>query len=243
MSGVAGALPVRSGADDEDERTRRDQHAGTREASEGKDSSSVDFGGLWAIRSFTLRSRATGATSARSDRAHATTRASAAPRRCSWTTGDSTILRIKIVRIFNTYGPNMLPNDGRVVSNFIVQCLRGDDLTIYGEGSQTRSFCYVSDLIDGMIRMMNSPDDVTGPINLGNPEERTILQLAEEIKRLTESNSRIVFHELPKDDPIRRRPDIALATSLLGWSPNVGLDEGLGTTIEYFRRLLSENSA
>ncbi len=148
-------------------------------------------------------------------------------------------LRIKIVRIFNTYGPNMLPNDGRVVSNFIVQCLRGDDLTIYGEGSQTRSFCYVSDLIDGMIRMMNSPDDVIGPVNLGNPEERTILQLAETIRGLTGSNSRIVFRELPQDDPIRRQPDIGLATSLLGWIPKVGLDKGLASTIDYFRRLIA----
>lgn len=148
-------------------------------------------------------------------------------------------LRIKIVRIFNTYGPNMLPNDGRVVSNFIVQCLRGDDLTIYGEGSQTRSFCYVSDLIDGMIRMMNSPDDVIGPVNLGNPEERTILQLAETIRRLTGSNSHIVFRELPQDDPIRRQPDIGLATSLLGWIPKVGLDKGLASTIDYFRRLIA----
>jgi len=150
-------------------------------------------------------------------------------------------LRIKIVRIFNTYGPNMLPNDGRVVSNFIVQCLRGDDLTIYGEGSQTRSFCYVSDLIDGMIRMMNSPDDVIGPVNLGNPEERTILQLAETIRGLTGSNSRIVFRELPQDDPIRRQPDIGFATSLLGWIPKVGLDKGLASTIDYFRRLIANS--
>ena len=150
-------------------------------------------------------------------------------------------LGTKIVRIFNTYGPNMLPNDGRVVSNFIVQCLKGEDLTIYGEGSQTRSFCYVSDLIDGLIRMMNSPDDVTGPINLGNPEERTILQLAEQIRALTGSRSRIVFRELPQDDPVRRRPDIGLATSVLGWTAKVGLEEGLAATIEYFRRLVSND--
>jgi UDP-glucuronate decarboxylase len=151
-------------------------------------------------------------------------------------------LRTKIVRIFNTYGPNMLPNDGRVVSNFIVQCIKGEDLTIYGEGNQTRSFCYVSDLIDGMIRMMNSPDDVTGPINLGNPEERTILQLAEQIRGLTNSKSRIVFRDLPQDDPLRRRPDIGLATSQLGWAPKVGLDEGLGSTIDFFRRLVAGSS-
>jgi UDP-glucuronate decarboxylase len=152
-------------------------------------------------------------------------------------------LRTKIVRIFNTYGPNMLPNDGRVVSNFIVQCLKGDDLTIYGEGSQTRSFCYVSDLIDGMMRMMNTPDDVIGPVNLGNPEERTILQLAEQIKAMTGSKSRIVFRDLPQDDPIRRRPDISRATSTLGWSPTVGLDEGLVSTIDYFRHLIASRGA
>jgi UDP-glucuronate decarboxylase len=152
-------------------------------------------------------------------------------------------LRTKIIRIFNTYGPNMLPNDGRVVSNFIVQCLKGEDLTIYGEGNQTRSFCYVSDLIDGMIRMMNTPDDVTGPINLGNPEERTILQLAEKIRELTGSKSRIVFRELPQDDPIRRKPDIGRATSTLGWGPKVGIDEGLTSTIDYFRRSISTSGA
>jgi UDP-glucuronate decarboxylase len=152
-------------------------------------------------------------------------------------------LRTKIVRIFNTYGPNMLPNDGRVVSNFIVQCLKGDDLTIYGDGSQTRSFCYVSDLVDGLIRMMNSGDDVTGPINLGNPEERTILQLAEQIKRMTGSDSQIVFRELPQDDPIRRRPEIGLAKSQLGWTPKVDLDEGLSSTIQYFARSTAHRSA
>jgi UDP-glucuronate decarboxylase len=152
-------------------------------------------------------------------------------------------LRTKIVRIFNTYGPNMLPNDGRVVSNFIVQCLKGDDLTIYGEGSQTRSFCYVSDLIDGMMRMMNTADDVTGPVNLGNPEERTILQLAEQIREMTGSTSRIVFRELPQDDPLRRRPDIGRATSTLGWNPEVGLEEGLASTIDYFRRLIASGGA
>jgi UDP-glucuronate decarboxylase len=152
-------------------------------------------------------------------------------------------LRTKIVRIFNTYGPNMLPNDGRVVSNFIVQCLKGDDLTIYGDGSQTRSFCYVSDLIDGMMRMMNTTDDETGPVNLGNPEERTILQLAEQIRAMTGSKSRIVFRDLPQDDPIRRRPDISRATATLGWTPKVGLDEGLVSTIDYFRKLVAASTA
>jgi len=152
-------------------------------------------------------------------------------------------LRTKVVRIFNTYGPNMLPNDGRVVSNFIVQCLRGEDLTIYGEGSQTRSFCYVSDLVDGLIRMMNTSDEVTGPINLGNPEERTILQLAEEIRRLSGSGSHVVYRELPQDDPIRRRPDIRQASAVLGWAPKVGLEEGLSATIGYFRQLMSGDGA
>ena len=147
-------------------------------------------------------------------------------------------LRTKIVRIFNTYGPNMLPNDGRVVSNFIVQCLRGDELTIYGQGQQTRSFCYVSDLIDGFIRMMNSSDDIIGPINLGNPEERTILDLAEQIKRMTGSRSRIVFKDLPQDDPIRRKPDITKAKTMLGWGPKVSFEDGLASTIEYFERSL-----
>jgi len=148
-------------------------------------------------------------------------------------------LRIKIVRIFNTYGPRMLPDDGRVVSNFIVQALKNEDITIYGDGSQTRSFCYVTDLIDGMVRMMNSGDEVIGPVNLGNPREFAMLDLATEIKRLTGSSSRIVHLPLPQDDPTRRRPDIQKAKSTLGWEPRVPLEEGLVKTIDYFKTVLA----
>jgi len=149
-------------------------------------------------------------------------------------------VKIKIVRIFNTYGPNMHLNDGRVVSNFVVQALLNKDITIYGDGSQTRSFQYIDDLIEGMIRMMNTPDDITGPVNLGNPEEYTILELAEKIIKLTKSKSRIVFMPLPEDDPIQRKPDITLARKILnGWEPKVPLEEGLIKTIEYFRKKLN----
>ncbi len=142
---------------------------------------------------------------------------------------------IKIIRIFNTYGVNMHPNDGRVVSNFIVQALKNDDITIYGDGSQTRSFCYVSDLIDGMIKMMNS-ENFTGPVNLGNPSERTILNLAELIIKKTDSKSKIIHKQLPSDDPIKRKPDITLAKEKLNWYPVVSIDEGLEKTIEYFSK-------
>jgi UDP-glucuronate decarboxylase len=141
---------------------------------------------------------------------------------------------VKIVRIFNTYGPRMLADDGRVVSNFIVQALQGRDITVYGDGSQTRSFCYVDDLIDGMIRMMGS-EDFTGPVNLGNPEEYTILDLAKKIIAKTGSRSKIIHRPLPADDPTPRRPDITLAGSKLGWNPGVSVDEGLGRTIEHFK--------
>lgn len=141
---------------------------------------------------------------------------------------------IKIVRIFNTYGPNMHPNDGRVVSNFIVQALKNEDITIYGEGNQTRSFCYVSDLVEGLVKMMNS-SDFTGPVNLGNPSERTILNLAELIIKKTNSNSKIIFKPLPSDDPIKRKPDITLAKTKLHWEPIVNIDDGLDLTINYFR--------
>ena len=150
-------------------------------------------------------------------------------------------VRIKIIRIFNTYGPNMHPNDGRVVSNFIVQALRGEDITIYGDGSQTRSFQYVDDLLEGMIRMMQTPDDVTGPVNLGNPVEFSILELAEKVISKTGSKSRITFLPLPKDDPIQRKPDISLAGEILGqWKPQVELEKGLEHTIRYFDKLLKE---
>jgi UDP-glucuronate decarboxylase len=144
-------------------------------------------------------------------------------------------LRIKVARIFNTYGPRMHPNDGRVVSNFIVQALKGEPITIYGEGKQTRSFCYVSDLIDGFIRLMGTPDDFTGPVNLGNPGEFTIYQLAEQVLKLTDSRSKLEHKPLPSDDPMQRQPDISLAKSALGWEPRIALDEGLVKTIDYFR--------
>lgn len=144
---------------------------------------------------------------------------------------------IKVMRIFNTYGPNMNPNDGRVVSNFIVQALKGDDITMYGDGMQSRSFCYVDDLIEGMIRLMNSRDGFTGPVNIGNPDEFTMLELAEKIIALTGSRSKIVFHPLPQDDPLQRQPNIALAKKELGWEPMVKLEEGLKKTIAYFERL------
>lgn len=147
-------------------------------------------------------------------------------------------LRIKVARIFNTYGPRMHPNDGRVVSNFIIQALQGKELTAYGDGSQTRSFCYVDDLVDGLMKLMNSPDSLIGPINLGNPAEITILELAEKILALTGSRSKIVFKPLPIDDPIHRQPDITQAKQHLAWEPQVTLEEGLSRTVAYFRTLL-----
>ncbi|KVS45340.1 UDP-glucuronic acid decarboxylase family protein [Burkholderia ubonensis] len=149
-------------------------------------------------------------------------------------------VRIKVVRIFNTYGPRMHPNDGRVVSNFIVQALRGEDITLYGDGSQTRAFCYVDDMVEGLIRMMATPADVTGPINLGNPHEIAVSELAQIILRLTGSKSRIVFHPLPKDDPTQRCPDISLARAQLDWKPTVGLEAGLRRTIDYFRSTMAK---
>jgi len=145
---------------------------------------------------------------------------------------------IKVVRIFNTYGPRMHPQDGRVVSNFIVQALRGQDITIFGEGQQTRSFCYVDDLIEGFVRLM-ATTGVTGPINIGNPGEFTMLELAEKVIRLTGSKSKLTFLPLPQDDPKQRKPDISLAQTELGWSPKVDLEEGLGRTIAFFRTALS----
>jgi len=153
-------------------------------------------------------------------------------------------LGIKVARIFNTYGPRMHPSDGRVVSNFIVQALRGEDITVYGDGSQTRSFCYVDDLIEGLVRMMGTDERVTGPLNLGNPSEVTMRELASTIVRLTESTSKLVFRPLPPDDPRQRRPDITLARAELGgWQPAVGLEAGLIKTIEYFRALLVRASS
>jgi UDP-glucuronate decarboxylase len=149
-------------------------------------------------------------------------------------------LDIKVVRIFNTYGPRMHPDDGRVVSNFIVQAIRGENITIYGDGQQSRSFCYVDDLIDGMIRMMDSDEGLTGPVNLGNPHEFTMLELAEQVLKLVGSKSKLVFLPLPEDDPQQRQPDISVASEHLGWSPSVQLEDGLKRTVEYFRTLLAE---
>ncbi len=145
---------------------------------------------------------------------------------------------IKVMRIFNTYGPNMHPNDGRVVSNFIVQALQGRDITVYGDGSQTRSFCYVDDLIEGMVRLMNSREGFTGPVNIGNPGEFTIKQLAEMVIELTGSKSKIIYEPLPSDDPLQRKPVIELAKKELGWEPTIPLEEGLKKTIEYFKLIV-----
>ena len=149
-------------------------------------------------------------------------------------------LPIKVARIFNTYGPRMHPDDGRVVSNFIVQALKGESLTIYGDGSQTRSFCYVDDLVTGLIRLMRTEDDCTGPVNLGNPDEFQIRQLAERVLALVGSRSNIIYKELPQDDPQQRRPDITLAKARLNWQPSIALDDGLFRTVEYFRALLAQ---
>lgn len=147
-------------------------------------------------------------------------------------------LNIKVVRIFNTYGPRMSPRDGRVVSNFIIQALRNKDITVYGDGRQTRSFCYVKDLISGLIKMMESKNDILGPMNLGNPEEYSVLQLANKIICLTKSNSKIVYKPLPQDDPVRRKPDIKKAKDKLNWTPETKLDDGLKNTIEYFKKII-----
>ena len=144
-------------------------------------------------------------------------------------------LSIKVARIFNTYGPRMLPDDGRVVSNFIMQALQGHDITIYGDGNQSRSFCYVSDLVEGLIRLMNSPKELTGPVNLGNPREFTIKELAAKVIDMTDANSEIIHKPLPEDDPVQRKPDISQAKAELAWNPGISLEEGLVPTIEYFR--------
>jgi len=151
-------------------------------------------------------------------------------------------LQIKVARIFNTYGPRMYPNDGRVVSNFIMQALKGEDITVFGDGSQTRSFCYVDDMIDGLIKFIGTRDDFTGPVNLGNPKEFSILELAQAVIKLTKSKSRLVFQPLPADDPKQRKPDISLAREKLNWEPSVSLEEGLKETIQYFRKGYFERS-
>lgn len=151
-------------------------------------------------------------------------------------------VEIKVIRIFNTYGPNMNVNDGRVVSNFIVQALKGEDITIYGDGTQTRSFCYVDDLVEGMVRMMNSREGFTGPVNLGNPGEFTVLELARKVISLTGSQSKIVHHPLPQDDPTQRKPVIDLARKELDWNPSVSLDVGLKKTITYFEKIIKNTA-
>lgn len=147
-------------------------------------------------------------------------------------------VRIKIMRIFNTYGPRMHPNDGRVISNFIVQALNNNNITVFGDGSQTRSFCYVDDMVEGLIKFMDTPDDTVGPVNIGNPVEHSILEIAEKILRFTGSKSEIVFEPLPKDDPLKRKPDISKAEKIIQWKPLVGLDDGLKETINYFKKTL-----
>ena len=149
-------------------------------------------------------------------------------------------VNIRIVRIFNTYGPRMSIGDGRVVSNFIIQCLKGHDITVYGDGSQTRSFCYVDDLVNGIFSLMNNKDKTTGPINMGNTNELSMVNLAELVIKLTKSKSKIIFKDLPKDDPKKRRPDISLAKKYLGWSPQIDIEDGLNRTIDYFSNLLSK---
>jgi UDP-glucuronate decarboxylase len=150
-------------------------------------------------------------------------------------------LKIKVARIFNTYGPRMLPDDGRVVSNFIIQALKGNEITVYGDGNQTRSFCYVDDLIEALVRLMDSPDDITGPVNLGNPNEFSILELAHLVLELTGSKSKVVYQPLPEDDPVQRQPDIGLAKKTIEWEPKTGLRDGLKETIVFFKKLLSNS--
>jgi UDP-glucuronate decarboxylase len=150
-------------------------------------------------------------------------------------------LKIKVIRIFNTYGPRMRLDDGRVISNFIVQALKGEDITVYGDGSQSRSFCYVDDMVEGIVKMMNSRDEFTGPVNLGNPGEFTILELAKKLIQFTDSKSKIIYKLLPEDDPLQRQPDINLAKKELNWEPKVPFEEGIKKTIDYFERLLSNN--
>ena len=187
---------------------------------------------------FIRRQKSTGAGSIRSAYGHVTMKANGALRRYSLIIGVSTSSD-QGRRIFNTYGPRMHPHDGRVVSNFIVQALAGEDITIYGDGTQSRSFCYVDDLIEAMIRAMNTPDDFTGPINIGNPTEFTITELAERVLELTGSRSKLVYRPLPSDDPRQRQPDISLARSMLDWSPKVALRDGLEKTVAYFRAAAS----
>ena len=214
------ALPVRPSTDDEDQRSRRHQHAGVGPQTE-------DYWGH--VNPIGIRS------------------CYDEGKRCAETLffdyHRQHKLRIKVARIFNTYGPRMHPNDGRVVSNFIVQALQGQDITVYGKGDQTRSFCYVDDLVEALIRLMGTGDDFTGPVNIGNPGEFTILQLAHKVIDITGSRSKIVFEPLPRDDPMQRQPNLTVARRELGWEPTTMLDEGLKRTIAYFdQRLLGPRS-
>ena len=239
MSCFADPLPTRSSTNDEDERAWCDQHAGTCETLAGKNSSGLHLRNLWRSkrppsgRGLLGHVNPIGLRSCYDE-----------GKRCAETLffdyWRQHRLEIKVARIFNTYGPRMHPHDGRVVSNFIVQALLGRDITVYGDGSQTRSFCYVDDLIDGLIRLTATPAEVTGPVNLGNPVEFSVLELARMVIDLTTSHSRIVHRPLPEDDPKQRRPDISRAEDLLSWKPRTMLKDGLVNTIAYFDRLLSD---
>ena len=235
MPGIADSLPVRSGADDQDKRSRRHQYVGVSQTHTGHHSAEI-YGDPEIhpqIESYWGRVNPIGPRACYDE-----------GKRCAETLffdyHRQHRLQIKVARIFNTYGPRMHPNDGRVVSNFIVQALKNQPITIFGDGSQTRSFCYVDDLVDGLISLMNSREDLTGPINLGNPAEFTILQLAQKVIDLSGSKARIVHEPLPLDDPRQRKPDITIAQKELNWTPQIQLEEGLSRTIAYFEELLRE---
>ncbi len=242
LPGVADPLPVRSGADDQDQRHRRHQHAGPGQARGAKilQASTSEVYGDPTVHPQTEDYR--GNVNPLGPRA-----CYDEGKRCAETLffdyHRQHKLRIKVARIFNTYGPRMHPNDGRVVSNFIVQALNGEDITLYGDGRQTRAFCYVEDLVDGLIRLMGTGPDFIGPINIGNPHEIPVRELAERVIDLTNSSSKIVHRPLPQDDPMQRCPDTTLAKQVLGWEPKVPLEDGLRRTITYFDQLLIQRSA
>ena len=241
MSRLACALPVRPNSNDQDQRHRRHQHARARQAPESKilqASTSEVYGDPYVhpqTEDYWGNVNPIGLRSCYDE-----------GKRCAETLffdyRRQHKLTIKVVRIFNTYGPRMHPNDGRVVSNFIVQALKGENITIYGDGKQTRSFCYVDDLVEAMLRMIDTPEHVTGPVNIGNPNEFTIRELAELVIELTGTKAKIMFERLPSDDPRQRQPDIAKAKEILGWEPKTQLRAGLVKTIAYFDKLLSEGT-
>jgi UDP-glucuronate decarboxylase len=245
LPSLAHTLPKRSGSNHQDQCHRRDQHAGAGDAGEGQDPPGLDLGGLRRPAVTPLHPQP------ESYRGNVNP---IGPRAC-YDEGKrfaETLffdyyrqhnLRIRVVRIFNTYGPRMHPNDGRVVSNFIVQALKGEPITLYSDGSQTRAFCYVDDLVEGFLRMMDAPDDITGPMNLGNPVETSVAELAELVIDITGSGSQIVRQPLPIDDPIRRCPDISQASALLNWKAHTPLRQGLQRTVAYFENLLSSEGA